>query len=117
MSESTTPSTTPSTTSTRRFGWPSIAVAVVFGLVYAYYLFDAIRSTVVLPAAYENAVGLTVADAPWTLLIIADLIPVVIYVVACVLGRRRSILGRALIFLAGLGVVATLTLSTIALSY
>jgi len=112
MSASTT-----NTAPTRRFGRSSIAVAIVFGLVYAYYLFDAIRSTVVLPAAYENAVGLTVADAPWTLLIIADLIPVVIYVVAFVLGRRRNVLGRALIFLAGLGVVATLTLSTIALSY
>ncbi|MCU1406268.1 MAG: hypothetical protein JWQ43_2571 [Glaciihabitans sp.] len=99
----------------RRLGWASTAVAIIFGLVYAYYLYDAINSLVQVPAEYE-ALGLSTADAPWGLLVMVLLIPIVTYAGAFVVGRRRNVFGRAVIFAAGLGVLATLTASAISLA-
>jgi hypothetical protein len=94
--------------------WISIAVAVVFGVIYAYYLWDAIRSMIELPAQYER-VGLGSENAPWTLLVAGVIVPVAVYVAALIAGARRNILARALIFLVGLGALACLSLAIIAL--
>lgn len=96
-------------------GWAATTVAIVLGLFYVYYLFDAIRSLVILPGQYEQ-LGLSRADAPWALLIIGVLVPVVVYVLAFVVGLRRNAAGKALVLLAGLGLVACLNLSIIALA-
>jgi hypothetical protein len=98
----------------RRLGWASTTSAAVFGLIYAYYLWDAIRSLVVLPGYYESA-GLGRGAAPWTLLIAGLVIPIVGYAAAFLLGLRRKLFGRALIFLVGLAAVACLSLGVIAL--
>jgi hypothetical protein len=94
--------------------WVIIVVAVVFGVVYSYYLWDAIRSMIELPAQYE-LVGLGRENAPWTLLIAGVIVPVVVYIAALIAGARRSVLARVLIFLVGLGALACLSLSIIAL--
>jgi hypothetical protein len=94
--------------------WISIAVALVFGIVYAYYLWDAIRSMIELPAQYEQ-VGLGRENAPWTLLVAGVIVPVAVYIAALIAGARRNVLARALIFLVGLGAVACLSLSIITL--
>ncbi len=90
-----------------RYGWASIAVAIVFGLVYAYVLWGAIGDMVSLPA---NLGSLT----PWWLLIIAVAAPVVAYVVAFILGFRASLGRRALYLFIGLTVVACSTVGSIA---
>ncbi len=97
-----------------RFAWLSTAVAIVFGFVYAYYLWDAVRNLVELPGFYE-LIELTTADVPWWLLTVGLLMPIAVYVAAFLVGRHRSVLAKSLIFLVGLGAVATLSLSLVAL--
>ncbi|PRY69106.1 hypothetical protein B0I08_103312 [Glaciihabitans tibetensis] len=94
--------------------WIAIAVTALFGVIYAYYLWDAIRSMIELPAQYE-LVGLGRENAPWTLLVAGVILPVVVYIAALIVGARRGVAARALILLVGLGALACLSLSVIAL--
>lgn len=97
-----------------RFGVLGTVVAILFGLVYAYYVWDAIRSLVELPGYYKD-IGLTEADVPWWLLIVGLLVPLVVYAAAFLVGRRRSFVVQALIFFVGLTAVAALGLAMIAI--
>ena len=90
-----------------RYGWPSIVIAVVFGLLNAYVLWNAIGNLINLPKAFGSV-------TPWWLLILDLAVPVVAFAVAFVLGRRRSLGARALFFLMGLTVVACSTVGSIA---
>jgi hypothetical protein len=113
------PPTTPGTSGTPAAGarasrGASIAVAVLFGLVYSYYLWDAIRSFIELPAQLD-AFGYGRENAPWTLLVIGVLLPIVGYLAAFVIGRRRALGNQAIIFFVGLCAVACLGLGVIAL--
>lgn len=98
-----------------------VVVAIVFGLVYAYDLWEAISNLVAVPqqlAAYnvfliEN--DLTPVPVPWAVLIVNLLLPPAAFVVAWWVGRRRPLLVQALLYLVGLCVVAALTLSLTAL--
>ena len=95
--------------------WLRVAVAGVFGIVYAYYLWDAIRSLIELPAQYEE-MGLSRDDAPWSLLILGIILPIVTYVGALIVGRHRNVFAQALLLLTGLGALAALSLGVIALA-
>jgi hypothetical protein len=95
--------------------WLRVAVAGVFGIVYAYYLWDAIRSLIELPAQYE-LMGLSRDDAPWSLLILGIILPIVTYVGALIVGRHRNVFAQALVLLTGLGALAALNLGVIALA-
>ena len=90
-----------------RYGWPSIAVAIVFGLLSAYVLWSAIGNLLSLPGALG-------ALTPWWLLILNVAAPVVCFAVAFILGRRKSLGVRSLYFLIGLTVVACSTVGSIA---
>jgi hypothetical protein len=90
-----------------RYGWASIAVAIVFGLLNAYVLWNAIGNLITLPKEFGSV-------TPWWLLILDVAAPVVFYVVAFVLGRRRSLGARAILFLLALAVVACSTVGSIA---
>jgi len=116
MSEDTSldEQTAPRRSAKRRFGWVGAAVAILFGLLYAYYVWDAIRSLVELPGYYE-LLGLSQADVPWWLLIVILLIPVLAYAAAFIVGRQRNYAAKALIYFVGLTLVAALSLSAIAL--
>lgn len=89
-----------------------IAIAILFGLLYAYDLWEAISPLLELPGYYA-LVGLQPADVPWALLIVGVFIPPVVYGLAFVLGRKRGALESALIFLVGLAVVASLSLTAV----
>lgn len=110
---SPTPSA-PDTLERRRYGILGIIVAIAFGLFYAYDLWEAVSNLIELPPVYE-LYGLDASFVPWWLLWISVLIPVVAFAIALVLGRKRNVFGKALIFLVGLTVVAGLSLSAIAL--
>jgi hypothetical protein len=98
----------PATAPTRaRYGSLSIVVAVIFGLIYADVLWNAIGDLVNLPPEFG---GLT----PWWLLILDVVVPVAAFVVALLLGRKRSLGARSLFFLIGFGVVACSTVASIA---
>lgn len=102
--------------------WTVLVVAVLFALLYAYDLFEAISNLVGVTAqldaynAFAEENGLTPAAVPWALLVATIALPPVAYATAAALGRGRSIGMRALLFAAGLTVVAALTLSLIALA-
>ncbi len=89
------------------YGWPSIAVAIVFGLLYAYILWTAIGNLIALPGTFG-------AVTPWWLLIIDVVLPVVVFVLAFLLGRRRPTLHRAVFFFIGLTVLSCVTIASIA---
>ena len=96
-----------------RYGWLSLVVAALFGLFYAYDLWEALGNLFNLPVAYD---ALGIGDrVPWLLLWTGVLVPPIAFAVAVFLGRRRNVLGKALIFLVGLAVVACLTLAVLAL--
>lgn len=96
-----------------RYGWLSLIVAALFGLFYAYDIWEAIGNLFGVPAAYS---GVFAKYVPWLLLWAGVLIPPVVFAVAVFVGRRRNVFARALIFLVGLAVVACLTLACLALA-
>jgi succinate dehydrogenase hydrophobic anchor subunit len=96
-----------------RYGWLSLVVAALFGLFYAYDIWTAIGNLFLVPAEYAQFMA---ADhVPWWLLWVGVLIPPAGFAVAVFVGRRRNVLGKALIFLVGLAVVAALTFGVYAL--
>lgn len=97
-----------------RFGIPSIIIATLFALLYAYDLFEAIANLVELPLVYA-AYNLDAASIPWWLLIVGVLLPPVVFGLALLLDRRQTVFGRAVILMLGLAVVAALSLGVIAL--
>lgn len=98
-----------------------VVVGGLFGLLYGYDLWEAVSNLVAVPAqlAGYNAFlienGLTPFVVPWPILIVNLLLPPVAFVLAWRVGRRRTLLVRALLYLLGLAVVAALTLSLTAL--
>ena len=90
-----------------RYGWPSVLVAAVFGVIYADVLWNAIGDLVNLPAEFG-------ALTPWWLLVLDVVAPVVAFVAAFIVGRHSSIGSRSLFFLIGFGVVAGSTVVSIA---
>jgi hypothetical protein len=109
----TTDTATPAPdTKSPRYGWPSIVVAVVFGLLHAYVLWTAIGNLVNVPAALASQ-GLA-SLTPWWLLILDVVVPVAAYVVAFILGRRFPLLTRSAFFLLALAVVSCSTVGSIA---
>jgi hypothetical protein len=90
-----------------KYGWASIAVAIVFGILYAYVLWDAIGNMIQLPRALD-AVGV-----PWGLLILDVSLPVIAYAAAFWLGRRHLLPNRVLLFAVGLTVLACCTVGSI----
>jgi len=92
-----------------RYGWLSLVVAALFGLFYAYDLWEALGNLFNLPVAYD---ALGIGDrVPWALLWTGVLVPPLVFAVAVFVGRRRNVFAKALIFLVGLAVVAALTLA------
>ncbi|MCU1546903.1 MAG: hypothetical protein JWP30_2003 [Homoserinimonas sp.] len=97
--------------------WSVTAVAIAFGLLYAYDLFEAISNLIEVPvqlAAYNKFLienDITPEPVPWVVLIGNLLTPVAAFVIAYWLGRKRSLLLRVLAYAAGLAVVAALTLT------
>lgn len=96
-----------------RLGWLSLTVAILFALFYAYDLWEAISNAVSLPQAY-GAYGFEASDVPWWLLIAGIAVPVVVYAAAFLLGLRRNVFGKAVVFTVGLTVVAVLSLDLVA---
>lgn len=101
--------------------WLVIAVAIAFGLFYAYDLFEAITNLVgVVALVGEQNIFLIENDitpiaVPWAVLLANLALPPLAFGLAWWLGRRRSILHQALFYVVGLCLVAALTLSLTAL--
>lgn len=103
----------------RKASWVRITVMVLFGLLYAYDLFEAISNLFgkVDEIDARNQVrelnGFPPLDTPWVFLVANLLLPVVVYLLATLVGRRRSLWVHAVVYLAGLGVVAAVSLTLV----
>lgn len=95
-----------------RIGVLTLAVAALFGLVYAYFVWQAIGNLIELPKSY-SAIGIG-DKVPWVLLVIGLLVPVVGYVVAFWAGLRSPLVNKVVIFVMGLATVAALGYSVVA---
>jgi hypothetical protein len=93
---------------------PTLIVAGVFALLFAYDLWEAISTAVALPASYE-ASGFDPASIPWWIVVLYVLLPPVTFVLALLAGRKRALFARALLFTVALAVSAALSLGLIAL--
>lgn len=97
-----------------RYGWLSLVVAALFGLLYAYDVWEALGDLIALPGFYDQ-VGIGSKYVPWWLLWIGVFVPVVIFVLAFIVGRRRNVGAKAVVFIVGLALSAGLGIGVQAL--
>jgi hypothetical protein len=97
-----------------RYGWLSLIVAAVLGLFYAYDVWEAVGNMINLPAFYDS-IGVGSKHVPWWLLWIGVVIPVIVFLLAFVIGRRRNVGDKAVVFIVGLALAAGLGIGVLAL--
>lgn len=97
-----------------RYGWLSLIVAAVLGLFYAYDVWEAVGNMINLPAFYDS-IGVGSKHVPWWLLWIGVVIPVAVFLLAFVIGRRRNVGDKAVVFIVGLALAAGLGIGVLAL--
>jgi hypothetical protein len=110
MSDATTPAAASASASPRRTPtWIVVAISVVFGLFYAYALWNAVAFLV------TQATGpLGLNGYGWFVLLLAVAFPLIAFGIAFALGWRRRAWQFALVLLTGLCVVAVFWLNVIA---
>lgn len=97
------------------------AVAIVFGLLFAYDLIEAITNLVGLPAQIADAnefaaeSGLATIEVPWGILIANTVLPIAAFALAWWMGRGRKLSHQAVLYLVALATVAAVTLTLTAL--
>jgi hypothetical protein len=105
-----------------RIGWLSLTIAILFGLFYVYDLFEAISNVVGVTSQinlYNEAravVKLDPVPIPWVWLVIDVLLAPVVFALAFILGRKRVVLQKMLLFVIGLTLVAATALSVEAIA-
>lgn len=90
-------------------GWLVGIVLGLAGLFYAYAVWNAIAHLIAMAQGGLSGAG-------WAVLSFGVAFPVIVFVFAYVIGRRRSAGELALALLAGLGIVAVFWMSLIAYS-
>lgn len=88
--------------------WKSIIVGLA-GLFYAYAVWNALAYLITVAPAGINAYG-------WFVLIFSVLFPILVFVVAYALGRRRPAGELSIAMIAGLALVAVFWMNVAALS-
>jgi len=114
----TDPSATKSAAPARSYGRRGAVIAIVFGLLFAYDLFEAIGNVIGVVGGVQHtneiskSLGLAQsAQVPWSILIADLLVAPVVYAIAFLIGRRAGVLVRAAIFLMAVAAAAALILS------
>lgn len=104
-------------TPVRKASWFRLTVIVLFGLLYAWDLFEAVSNlfgkTDEVSRLNQVRVlnGFAPLDTPWAFLIANLLLPLVVFALAVIIPRKRNVGILAMTLLAGLGVVAAVSLS------
>lgn len=106
--------------SAKKLQWFRLTVIVLFALVYAWDLFEA-TSNLLGKVDEMNRInevrqlnGYGSVATPWAWLLANLLLPLVVFGLALLVSRKRSVGVLAVTLLAGLGVVAAVSLSFIA---
>ncbi|MFB2581194.1 hypothetical protein ACEXQD_08070 [Herbiconiux sp. P15] len=95
-----------------RSGW---AVALIFAFLYAYHVWGGIANLVGVVATFSEF-GAEVTGGVWALIIGYAVVPIVVYLVALLVGRRMRNAGRAVVFVVGFTVVSVISLDILALA-
>lgn len=101
----------------KKLPWFRLAVIILFALVYAWDLFEAISNLFGVAAQItkynENAtlIGINTIAIPWAVLVANLLLPLIVFGLALLVSRKRNVGVLAIVLLAGLGVVAAVSLS------
>lgn len=98
--------------STRPPTWRVATVATIFGLFYAYAVWNAIGNLVQSSAA-AGELGFSLSMLGWFVWVFAALWPILVWAGAFALGARRASGQFALILLVGLGLVAVFWLNVV----
>lgn len=89
--------------------WLAVTIAVLFGVLYVYDVWEAVRDLVGMTMLVAD-LGVSFAGVGISILIAALLVPLLVFGVAFWLGRRRGPLVQVVLFLAGYAFVQALTL-------
>ncbi|WP_166983383.1 hypothetical protein [Paramicrobacterium fandaimingii] len=92
--------------------WPSLALGILFGLFYAYDLWEAVGNVLTL-AGVASQLGITLSAAAWVVLIVSILMPIGIFITALLLGRSHRYSVQAVFYVCGLAVSAATYLSLV----
>ncbi|MGW4930927.1 hypothetical protein ACWEOH_17460 [Agromyces sp. NPDC004153] len=88
--------------------WLAVTIAVLFGVLYAYDVWEAVGNLVGLNLQ-AGSLGIALSGLGLTLLIVALVLPFLLFGVAFWLGHRRGPLQQVVLFLAGYAAVQALT--------
>jgi hypothetical protein len=88
--------------------WLAITIAVLFGVFYAYDVWEAVGNLVGLNV-YADGLGIALTGAGWALLVVGVALPLLVFGTAFWLGRRRGPLAQVVLFLAGFALVQVLS--------
>ncbi|WP_104130282.1 bacitracin resistance protein [Cryobacterium sp. N21] len=89
--------------------WLLLAIAIFFGLFYAYDVWEAIGNLALLNLLAQS-LDTQLSAFGWTVLIFAVILPILVYALAYWLGRNRAFGVQALTLLVGLCAVAAVSL-------
>lgn len=89
--------------------WLAATIAVLFGVLYAYDVWEAVRDLVGMILLVGD-LGVSFAGVGIGLLIAAVIVPFLVFGLVFWLGRRRGPLVQVVLFLAGFALVQALTL-------
>lgn len=90
-----------------------VAVLVIFGLLYAYFLWQAIGNAIVLPR-FVGLDGGRLNGTGWVVIVLNILAAPLCYLAALLLAARRSAAILAVLLAAGLCLLSALTLTLVA---
>lgn len=94
--------------------WLAVTIAVLFGVLYAYDVWEAVGNLVGLNVQAAS-LGISLTGFGVTLLVVALVVPFVVFGLAFWLGRHRGPLQQVVLFLVGYALVQALTLDLTAL--
>lgn len=83
--------------------WLQVALAVLFGLFYAYDVWEVVESLVQI-----LTLGLTFTPIGWAIMVVALVAPLALFAAAFAIGRARGILIAVLAYVTGLAVSGAL---------
>lgn len=101
-------------TATRRTpGWLVAAVAGLFGLFYAFAVWNGVGQLITQVSFFSEA-GLSLSVTGWAVWLLTIILPIAVFAAGVAVGRSRGIGRLALLLFAGLAVVAVFWLDVIA---
>ena len=88
--------------------WLAVTIAVLFGVLYAYDVWEAVGNLVGLNVQ-AGSLGISLTGLGVTLLVVALIVPFVVFGLAFWLGRHRGPIPQVALFLVGYALVQALT--------